>query len=335
MSHHLHGAPDTEGMVLMTVLWILLVISFISFALAAAVRSELNAAGNSFDSERASYLAKGAAEAVLQKLQNPKDFPESPMQEVSGSYVFHFESGDVRVRPEMDGARIDLNGADEKLLASMFDSMGVDASTRGALVDSILDWRDDDDIPRANGAEVDQYGQPFQGRKRLPANGRFNNVQELLLVKNMTPEIYFGHIAFDPNTNQHQKVAGLRDIATAGSGRNQVDANTAPIEVLSALPNLGADLAASIIAARAQKPFESAKDLFDRVPGLQDSPAHDYVTTDPGFPSVLISNATVQPSGTSKTVRLRLRTERKKRVISFDPFLYIDTPVLEFGGWEY
>src|SRR5215831_16510520 len=107
-----------RGMVLMTVLWILLVISFISFALAAAVRVEVNAAGNSFDSERASYLAKSAAETVLQKLSDPKKFPESPMREEGGSYIFQFGSGEVRVRPEMDGGRIDLNGADEKLLGS-------------------------------------------------------------------------------------------------------------------------------------------------------------------------------------------------------------------------
>src|SRR5215510_14128768 len=97
-----------RGMVLMTVLWILLIISFISFALAAAVRVELSAAANSFDSERASYLAKSAAETVLLKLSDPKKFPESPMREESGSYIFQFGSGEVLVRPEMDGGRIDL-----------------------------------------------------------------------------------------------------------------------------------------------------------------------------------------------------------------------------------
>src|SRR5215510_12077455 len=105
-----------RGMVLMTVLWILLIISFILFALAAAVRVELNAVANSFDSERAAYLAKSAAETVLLKLSDPKKFPESLMREESGSYVFQFASGEVRVKSEMNGARIDLNGADDKLL---------------------------------------------------------------------------------------------------------------------------------------------------------------------------------------------------------------------------
>ena len=319
----------------MTVLWVLLVISFISFALAAAVRVELNAAGNSFESERASYMAKSAAETVLQKLSDPKKFPESPMREEAGSYVFQFASGEVRVRPEMAGALIDLNGADEKLLGSMFDSMGIDPATRDGLVDCILDWRDEDDASRPNGAEVNDYGQLFQNSKRLPANTQFNTMQDVLMVKHMTPEIYFGRVTFDPATSQVHKTMGLRDIATAGVGRSQIDANTAPVEVLSALPGINPDLVAGIVTARAQKPFATQNDLFERVSGLKDSPAHDYVGTDAGLPTLLISTATIRPSGTKKTVRLRLRIEKLKKVFSVAPFLYIDTPSVSFGGWEY
>src|SRR5690348_11399138 len=140
----LDGGPDANGMVLMTVLWIVLVISFISFALAAAVRVELNSTGNSFDSERAVFMAKGAAEAVLQKLKDPKVFPESPMREERGLYIVKFDSGEVRVKVETDSSRIDLNGADEKMMGAMFASMGIEPDTTNALVDSILDWRDAD-----------------------------------------------------------------------------------------------------------------------------------------------------------------------------------------------
>src|SRR2546427_8419187 len=91
-----------RGMVLITVLWILAVIAFISFALAAAVRTELNAAANSFDSERALFMAKGAAEVLFKKLQNPDTFPELPVREQFGTYTFEFGSGEVRIQPESD-----------------------------------------------------------------------------------------------------------------------------------------------------------------------------------------------------------------------------------------
>ncbi len=326
----------SKGMILMTVLWIVLVISFISFALAAAVRVEIVSAAGSFDSERAVFMAKGAAETVFQKLKYPNTFPPSPMRELPDSvYAFEFDSGDVRVKSESDNSRIDLNGAEEKVLASMFDSMGLDMSTRDALVDSILDWRDTDDVPRPHGAEIDDYGGSFVSANRLPYNGPFKNMQELLLVKHMTPDIYFGRVTFDPASNEHHKIAGLRDVATIGSGGKLIDVNTAPIEVLIALPGMNQDLAANIVALRAQKQFADLADLTTRIPQLKGSAAQEYLTTMSGLPNVLISTATVRPSGTSKTVRLRLRTEREKKIIMYDPLVYIDTPVVKFGSWEY
>src|ERR1051326_5589659 len=331
----LDGGPDADGMVLMTVLWIVLVISFISFALAAAVRVELNSTGNSFDSERAIVLAKGAAETVLQKLKDSKAFPQSPMREEQGSYIIKFDSGEVVVKVETDSSRIDLNGADEKVMGAMFASMGIDPATSDALVDSILDWRDTDDVARPNGAEINDYGSSPVGGKKLPGNAPFSDMQELMLVKHMTPEIYCGGVTFDPNTNRNQKTIGLRDVATVGSGSNLIDVNTAPFEVLAALPGLDRTVAASIVAEREKKPFADAKDLSGRVPDLNNSPAHGYLTTTAGVPNLLIARATVQPSGISRTVRLRLRTERGKKIITHDPLVYVDTPVAKFGAWEY
>ena len=323
------------GMVLMTVLWIVLVISFIAFTLAAAVRVEMLSAGNSFDSQRAIFMAKGAAETVLQKLTDANKFPPSPMREEAGMYIFDFDSGEVRIKEEFDNSRIDLNGADEKLLRSMFDSLGIDPSIRDGLVDSILDWRDLDDVPRPNGAEVDDYAGAFDPVKRLPFNGPFKNAQEVMLVKHMTPDIYFGRVSFDANSNQHHKILGLRDVATVGSGGHSVDVNTAAVEVFMALPGIKEDMAAKILAAREQKPFVDQPDLIGRIPELKESAGYEYLTTVKGVPNVLIATATVRPSGTSKTVRLLLRPEREKKIITYDPLIYIDTPVVKFGSWEY
>jgi general secretion pathway protein K len=319
-------------MVLMTVLWILLVISFISFALAAAVRTEMNAAGTSFDSERALFMAKGAAETVFYKIQNPDTFPQSSMREERGEYVFQFDSGEARVRTETDASRIDLNGVDDNVLTAMFSSMGIDQGLTAELVDSIQDWRDGDDVPRPHGAEVSDYGQVFLGRGRLPYNGSFNTMQELLLVKHMTPDVYFGRANFE--AAQYRKVIGLKDIATVGTGRNTVDVNTASVDVLAALPGIGPDLAAQIVSAREQKRFADKNDLSGRVPGLN-AEAAQYLTVEAGTPTLLISTATVQPSGARKTVFLRLRAERQKKIIASDPVVYKEISVVKFGNWEY
>jgi general secretion pathway protein K len=328
-----------KGMVLMTVLWIVLIISFISFALAAAVRTELQAAANSFDSERALFMAKGAAEAVFYRLQldNPKSLPDSPIKRNGDDYVVTLESGEARVKTETDGARIDLNGADEKVLASLFSALGVDSSLRDSVVDSILDWRDPDDVRRPNGAEVGDYGGAISsGLKRLPYNAPFGGMQELLLVKNMTPEIYFARAVFDAGTNQHRKVAGLQDLATVGSGRLAVDVNSASADVLAALPGISRDVASHIVSERQQKPFKDKNDIAGRLSELKDTQASMYLTAEPGYPNLLISTATVQPSGTSKTVKLHIRADRQKKVLTYIPYPMVkDTVTLKLGGWEY
>ncbi|TWU07687.1 type II secretion system protein GspK [Stieleria varia] len=58
------------------------------------------------------------------------------------------------------------------------------------LSDAILDWLDEDDEPRPYGAEFDYYAglsTPYE-----PTNGPVLSVEELLLVRGMTPNLLFG-----------------------------------------------------------------------------------------------------------------------------------------------
>jgi len=58
------------------------------------------------------------------------------------------------------------------------------------VADAILDWLDPDDTPREAGAEVDYYSglsPPY-----APKNGPVDTVEELLLVRGVTPQLLFG-----------------------------------------------------------------------------------------------------------------------------------------------
>ena len=62
--------------------------------------------------------------------------------------------------------------------------------TADIIVDSILDWIDTDDLHRLNGAESDYYQSlpnPYKAK-----NGRLDTLEELLLIKGMSPDILFG-----------------------------------------------------------------------------------------------------------------------------------------------
>src|SRR2546426_3833382 len=189
-----------RGTVLISVLWVVAIVAFVSFSLAASVRVQLAAAQNSFDSERAFYIAKSAAEIMFANLGQPDILSTVPVTTENGSYIFPFDSGEARVRFESNGGLIDINAASDRLLSSMFSSIGVEEQLRNQLVDSILDWRDVDDVPHLYGAEVDDYGQVVLGPGRLPRNADFQSLDELLLVKHMTRQIYYGHIEFDVAT---------------------------------------------------------------------------------------------------------------------------------------
>ncbi len=58
------------------------------------------------------------------------------------------------------------------------------------VADAILDWLDEDDEPREFGAEIEHYSSltpPY-----APKNGPLETVEELLLVRGVTPELLFG-----------------------------------------------------------------------------------------------------------------------------------------------
>lgn len=102
------------------------------------------------------------------------------------------------------------------------------------LADSILDWLDKDDEPREYGAEVDYYATLQPPYK--PSNGPIESIEQLLLVRGMTPQILYG---YDENRNglvdpsEQQKLSlGVQPGAMMG----QVNSNTTDPESVPPAP---------------------------------------------------------------------------------------------------
>jgi hypothetical protein len=160
-------------------------------------------------------------------------------------------------------------------------------------------------------------------------------VEELLLVKHMPPQIFYGQVQFDATTNTHRKVPGVRDLITVNSRQVGIDVNGASVDVLAAVPGIARSLAEAIVAERSREPFKNPKDLAMRVPELQDDETIQYLSTEKGPPTSILSTATIQPSGISRTVRLNFTRERKKQILLLVPFFYKDVEVIKVGRWEY
>jgi len=92
-----------------------------------------------------------------------------------------------------------------------------------ALVDALVDWLDEDDEELAQGAE----GSYYQGLETPYGcrNGKMAHVEELLLVKGMTPAIVYGD-------EEHE---GIFSSVTVADTEGKINLNFAPVPVLLAL----------------------------------------------------------------------------------------------------
>jgi general secretion pathway protein K len=157
-------------------------------------------------------------------------------------------AGAFSYRISDEEGRLNLNGGVPDRMQRLLTAIGVDKIERDSIVDAIEDWRDANDTTRTNGAESDDYLKlpvPYRAR-----NGNFQDTDELLQVKGITPEMYFGH----------EDKPALADVLTA-RGRGTVNINTAPAPVLSALGLSDAEVS-NIVQERTNNPYPTVPGRF-------------------------------------------------------------------------
>jgi general secretion pathway protein K len=129
------------------------------------------------------------------------------------------------------------------------------------VVDSILDWIDVDKVPHASGAE-DEYYQALQP-PYLAKNKPMNLLEELLLVRGVTPDYYFGHREKAPD-GQIVELYGLSRYLTAHLPTvigSRININAAPLPVLLSVPGLPPGVAQMIYERRRVKPFRDLSEI--------------------------------------------------------------------------
>ena len=158
-------------------------------------------------------------------------------------------------------SKANINSAGDGMIQQALMLMGADAGQATPIVNSILDWIDPDDNTRIQGAEKDFYQnlQPPYTAK----NGPIDDMSELLLIKGITPEMYWGTSTSDHPPSQFVPRAdrshlpsdsasfpvGLVDLFTPVSD-GKININTAPATVLQLIQGMDALSAEAIVAAR-------------------------------------------------------------------------------------
>jgi general secretion pathway protein K len=165
-----------------------------------------------------------------------------------------FGNGSYAVRLLDESGKISLNAAEEALLMQVFRRLIVGGNATAAVsvaeerevstvVHSILDWRDADDLEHLNGAEGGYYAslpRPYPIK-----NGPFDSVDELLRVKGITPELFYGAAGG----------VSLRHVFTVFNRSDRINIRRAAAPVLRVLLNVGEEEAEELIAQRREQPF--------------------------------------------------------------------------------
>jgi general secretion pathway protein K len=264
---------NQRGVALLLVLWIFMILGVLALDFARYMRDDAMAAINFADETRGYYVAlAGMNRAILDAERQMEDSPagtpradtnapdidedEELEQLVPPDGLWHegdFAGGKWSVRMTDEGGRISINRTSDNpvLLKRVISNLmmggdptaGVDRRASNAIdtvVDSILDWRDPGDEKRAHGAENDYY------MKRRPPytakNGFFDSPEELLLVRGVTSELFYGH----------DGIPGLRDLVTTYGKTRKLNIRTTSAAVLQVVLGTDPATAEDLIAQRDQ-----------------------------------------------------------------------------------
>ncbi len=246
-----------RGIALMIVLWILTILMVIVFSFSYTARTESystlafkNGAADKFLAEAG--IERGMMELFYRQFYKDQtvDIDSSQRWNIDGTpYEGQLGDGFYTVRITSEQGKVDINAASEVVLKNLFLNLGIQSEEVDTLVDSIMDWRDPDNLQRLHGAESDYYLSLQNPYKAKDAD--FETLEGLLLVKGMTPDILYG--------TKDRK--GVINFLTVNSKQEQIDINAAPKEVLMALPGVSPDLADSIIEYRKNKEIQSPNEV--------------------------------------------------------------------------
>jgi len=280
-----------QGMALISVLWILVLLTAIVAEFAYSMRTEVNITRNFKEATQAHYIAHaGVMRSVVEMIRNT-DIAKNQeyAAEVTADSVWRvnapiapqrFGTGEFNVHIDNFAGLIDLNAAGEVLLGLMVNTLDISDSEKAVIVDSILDWRDSDDFHRLNGAE-NQYYQSLPNSYACK-NGAFDSVEELLLVRGMRPELFYKNlksiVTIIPETKAKPTAKGQSSQGAARTTRGQININAAPRRLLEALPQITSEQVQTIIDYRTSGDFISMAEIRDLIGAQTFSAIAPYIT---------------------------------------------------------
>jgi general secretion pathway protein K len=250
-----------RGGALLAVLWLTAALSAIAFSLAVTVRGEIERTSTSVDGVRAQYLAqasvhRAAAYVVWSQTIRAAD-GTSPYYSVGQPAIrFSYPGGEAVAAIIPEVGKLNINFAPEEELVRLFLALGVAPPRALEIAGAVIDWRSP--VPEGELTPFDHFylslTPSFASR-----HASFQEIEELLMVRGMTPEIFHGTYTRD-SQDRLVPIGGARDCLSVYGSVGPVDANTAHPAVLAAV-GLTPGAIAQILERRAFAPFRSMEEI--------------------------------------------------------------------------
>lgn len=298
----------SKGIALIIVMIVIVVLGVLAGGFAYSMKVETRLAQNgSFDTEL-EWMGRSGVELARYILSHSVNLPNEPWDSLNQKWAggprgtndvlegVSLENNDLgkgsfSVKITDMERKLNINVASEGVLQQALMVVGVDPAQTTTIIDSFLDWRDFDEDPHFSGAESEDYiANPNPGfAPYMAKNGPIDDISELLLIRGLTEEMYFGPAGRGRAQREFESPSfgsahpvevtggvGLIDLFTPISA-GTLNINTAAAAALQLIPGVDASLAQAIIATRAgldgvegtedDVPFRTPGELIN-VPGM-------------------------------------------------------------------
>ena len=210
------------GSALLTVLWLTAALSAVGIAVASSVRAEGERASSNVEETKAAFVARGAIDRAALHLMWSKFYsitdgqpfyiaPGQPWVDLS------FPMAEVHVEIIPEASKLNLNTTRPEELERLLIGLGEPEDRAMEITSAIVDWR------LAVTPDRQSPFDPFYSEQRpsfLARHASFVENEEMLLVKGVTPELYYG-TSLPPGPPR----PGLRDCISVYGSSYALDIN--------------------------------------------------------------------------------------------------------------
>lgn len=291
------------GVALLAVMSAVTVLILVALAFSGSVQIETRTAIYRKEASQAYALAEGGVQAAILEIAYPPadDQQDKPRLWEKGQRMVRvpYEQGAALVEIVNESGKLDLNVAEPKQLAHLFEARGLEAAEAAQLAAAINHWRSPAGPDDQESQALEDY---YRDAGYRPAHQRFGSLEEVLRVRGMSRDIFYGTAEFSREKGIQYQYGVGQDL-TIYLKSSQVNVNYASEAVLLSVPGVGEDLAEPIVRERTTQPFKSLEDMAQRLSTSLPDEALPFLTTESCKIYSIVSVGEVKGSRVRRTVK--------------------------------